>query len=175
MKTKLLLIFFLCCVLLSCRNKNEIIEIVYFPGLIDTSVPFVKEDFIKVNNEEIGDTIIVTPSQFSEVLTFIKTRDNFVYKKKTFNERIYLKFGRKECLIGFLVERNANEYSEYSIKCISEYYNYFEEEDMLYDRDIVRYGVPKNYKCLLSDSVIPPSAVKKVLKCEKLKHGHKHD
>ena len=163
--TLLMSISFISCMSLKNKYEDDIIEIIYIPGLVDFSVPYTEEELEKINKERAGDTIIVDANVFSGVISYINSHDNKAHRDSVSDPRFFIKHKENKCVIDNITDNEFDRYTEYNIKCISEYYNYFEEEDMQYDRDVIRYGIPKNYKCLLSDSILPPSEVKKVLKC----------
>lgn len=168
--------------LFSCDIKDKIkpvpncdIEVLYIPGLINTSTPYTAKKMRQKMLAAIPqDTIFVDDNVFCELNTLadsISTTND--QAQHIYDGRLYVKWDSLEiCIDTFndcynLHDRRLaiSDKIIYFLKCKSGYYNTLPKEYLeKYDRPIKRFGLPKDYVYKFNIDMI--SGYKLVIACK---------
>lgn len=152
----LLIIVFAFITLITCANlhKKETITIFYRKGVVET--PITRQCYIfkeLCNSEKSSDTVFVTDKEFLLIKKGIENR-RIMKEKVECDTRLFLKmdfieicFGEMGCISNCEGKRiQLDSKIEYLIKSESGYYNYFEKENLISDKEIRTFGIPTSYK-----------------------------
>ena len=159
LSTMLLILFFS-----SCKYKQENkfahdnadeIMIVYLTGSVET-VSRIDCKSMANNNyykKIIADTIRISHNDFSLIRDFLKSQ-KIRNDESSCDSRMYIKLDSFSVCIGDIYCAcnldgrvvDINLKTIYLIKCKSGYYNYFSKEQLLDDKSIIKFGIPKDYK-----------------------------
>lgn len=138
------------------HDKADTILIVYLTGAVET---LSRIDCKSMANNDcykkmIADTLRISHNDFSLIRDSLK---NLKVRKdeSRCDSRMYIKMDSISVCIGDIYcARNLdgravdiNFQTIHLIKCKSGYYNFFSKEQLLDDKCIKRFGIPKDYKC----------------------------
>lgn len=168
MKTKIatlrqMLLYFALFINVCCCTKNrtpskniEGISVLFLPGSVDSNIPYTCNDFKEYMNRNYDDTIFLNNQEYDSLKTGLKHLYEHRHQGGSREcdirlfvqmDSIELGFGTFNCACDIDGhELSGDSYVSYLLKCKSTYYNYFAEEDLYYDQDIEKYGVPSNYR-----------------------------
>lgn len=157
--TMLLILFFSSCKYKQenefAHDKADTILIVYLTGAVETisridCKSMANNDYYK---KMIADTLRISHNAFSSIRCFLRNKRTRKDESPC-NSRMYIKLDSFSVCIGDLYcacnldDRvvDINLETIYFIKCKSGYYNYFSKEQLLDDKCIKKFGIPKDYK-----------------------------
>jgi hypothetical protein len=135
--------------------KNNTMEVLFFPGLINTNIPISCMDMERNLSAEYDDTIFLEHVDFEKIQNALlqsKLQNDTLHI--TCDARILVKMDSMAFCIGeqgcFCNEDDSNLQIDssvrYLIKCKSTYYNYIDVEDIYDDNDVKRFGIPIDYE-----------------------------
>lgn len=159
LSTMLLILFFSSCKYKQenkyAHDKADTILIVYLTGAVETLSRIDCKSMANNNyyKKMIADTIRISHNDFSLIRDSLK---NLKVRKdeSQCDSRIYIKMDSISVCIGDIYcacnldgrAVDINLKTIYLIKCKSGYYNYFSKEQLLDDKCIKKFGIPKDYK-----------------------------
>lgn len=153
---------------ISFNGPQDFISIVYRNGNFDSTVSISCNDLNKMAKRKDIDTIItVSQDEFKRIKTFI--RNNIDSTEQSCDARIILENNScKICIDAFDCICGKSDICEdldiiYLIKCKSGFYNHWSKDDMLFDRCIEKYGIPKDYHLIIPDLFNLKSSTKVVI------------
>lgn len=162
---KLIFLYVVLLTIISCKQgykkgtnfpNNEGISVLFLPGAVLTNIPYTNDVFRNNMPTQYDDTIYLKPQEYDSLKTGLKHLYEHRHQGGSREcdirlfvqmDSIELGFGTFNCACDIDGhELSGDSYVSYLLKCKSTYYNYFAEEDLYYDQDIEKYGVPSNYR-----------------------------
>ena len=159
LSTMLLILFFS-----SCKYKQEnkydhdkadTILIVYLTGSVETLSRIDCKTLANSNYYKniIADTLRISHNDFSLIRDFLRNQ-KIRKDESSCDSRMYIKLDSFSVCIGDInCACNLDDHllyinlkTIYLIKYKSGYYNYFSKEQLLDDKSIIKFGIPKDYK-----------------------------
>ncbi len=136
-------------------NKNNTMEVLFFPGLINTNIPITCMEMERNLSAEYDDTVFLKHVDFEKIQkALLQSKYPKDTSHITCDARILVKMDSMAFCIGeqgcFCNEDDSklqiDSFVRYLIKCKSTYYNYIDVENIYDDNDVKRFGIPRDYK-----------------------------
>ncbi len=147
------------CLLCSCHQQEpkynsqyDSIIVAYYPYLFETSVAITCKDMER--NMQKSNNSIVNYISVEDYHHFCDILNNRKHAESPCEARIFIQMDTvKICLGDFMtcacdiedIGLNITLEEIYWIKSIIGYYNWFKDDDLIYDAGIQQFGVPHNY------------------------------